>query len=696
MGDPGMKKIFIILFILINAAAFLFWLVPHSLKKEPVRIAVVGPMDSPNGNAMRKGIVLYKDQINRQGGVHGRKVELFFFDDKNDPETAQKIASEIADDNNVLLVIGHYYSSVSTAAGMIYKRNEIPAITASATAESVIRDNEWYFRVIPGNALEARFVANYISKGMKTQSVSIIFTKDGYGISLAENFEKTVKSLGMKMAGKWMWDNDKSSDDQLAVIKEELIATDDPGVIYLATHAAEGVKILTSLKDAGKSYPVIGSYAFARSFFIELKPYSREWSDPGYYSDGVYFITPFMSDIGGADAHEFRKQFYRQYGVDAGVLSACYYDAVHVAVEALKMNIIQGKSQIREDRRKIRSTLAGFYSETNAVKGVTGSLWFDKDGGVKRHYAVGIWRDQKALPAFSQYRQHAGIVDNMIQRVLDGSVILADDIVMSHTQVVYVGAEIIEVSAIDTELSEFTADFQIRFHYPGYFDDTAIEFGNAVTPVVLGSPVKEETKDGITTRTYRVKARFLADFDFRSFPFDTKQKLPIRFRHTNRTDDDLIYVPDIHSKNLGYTASGWDIPEVRFYQDVMIKNTSLGNPEFFGTEHKLSYSQFNAEILIEKNASVIFIFLKFIPVFFSTLGLCLIFSVPAKRMRRRLLIVMFILSINTMFYIFQLADMPVEYFTALDYGYLFIYILIILSALMSAFTYRLQKEENRK
>jgi ABC-type branched-subunit amino acid transport system substrate-binding protein len=437
MGDPGMKKIFIILFtfIFVYGAAYFIWLLPYSFIKVPIRIAVVGPMDLPNGNAMRKGVVLYKDRINRQGGVHGRKVKLLFYDDKNDPAAAEKIAYEIARDNNVYCVIGHYYSSTSAAAGMIYKRNEIPAITASATAESVIFDNEWYFRVIPGNALEARFVANYISKGLKTQSVSIIFTKDGYGISLAENFEKTVKSLGMKMAGKWAWDNDKSSDDQLAVIKEELIATDDPGIIYLATHAAEGVKILTGLKDAGKSYPVIGSYAFARSFFIELKPYSREWSDPGYYSNGVYFITPFMSDIG---------------------------------------------------------------------------------------------------------------------------------------------------------------------------------------------------------------------------------------------------------------------PEVRFYQDVMIKNTSLGNPEFFGTEHKLSYSQFNAEILIEKKFSAAFISLKFLPVFLSVLGLCLIFSVPAKRMRRRLLIIIFILSINTIFYLLQLADMPVEYFTVLDYGYFFIYILIILSALMSAFTYRLQKEGSRK
>jgi len=691
-----MKKIFILLFISINAAAYLFWLSPYSITKEPIRIAVVGPMGAARGDAMRKGIELYEDRINKLGGVDGRKVKLLFYDDKNDPEVAEKIALEIAYKNKALLVIGHYYSSTSTAAGKIYKRNAIPAITASATAESVILDNEWYFRVIPGNDLEARFAANYISKGMKKQSVSIIFTKDDYGISLADNFEKTVKALGMKMVGKQEWDNDKSSDNQSARITKELIASGDPGVIFFATHAAEGVKILTGLRDAGKSYPVIGSFAFGRSFFIELQHYAKEQSDPGFYSDGVYFISPFMPDIGGVATYEFRKQFYRSYGVEPGELSACYYDAMHVATEAIKKNIIHESGQIREDRRKVRDTLASFYNEANAVKGITGSLWFDENGGVKRHFIVGVWHEHKPLPAFSQYLQHTGNIDNMIQAVLDGGVILADDIVMSHIRVVYVGMDIVGVSAIDTKQSEFTADFELRFYYPGNFDDNAIEFGNAVTPVVLGNPVKEETEDGFTIRTYRVKARFRADFAFRSFPFDGQQKLPIRFRHANQTDDRLIYVPDRLSKVLGYTASGWNLPEVLFYQDIMLKKTSLGNPEYFSSEHTLGYSRFNAAIQIKRDASAIFIVLKFIPVILMLLSLYLIVYIPPERLRSRLRIIMITLSINTAFYLWQSADLPVGHLTAIDYAYLFVYILINLSVLMSAFIYRLQREGNQK
>jgi len=128
-----------------------------------------------------------------------------------------------------------------------------------------------------------------------------------------------------------------------------------------------------------------------------------------------------------------------------------------------------------------------------------------------------------------------------------------------------------------------------------------------------------------------------------------------------------------------------------FYQDIMSKNTGLGNPEFFGAGRQLSYSRFNAEIIIEKNASVIFIFLKFIPVFLSALGLCLVFFITANRLRKRLLIIMITFSISIIFYLRQLAALPVGYITVIDYAYFTVFMLIVIAALVSALTYRQQK-----
>jgi len=693
------KKLVIVflLFLLLNTGAYLFRMSPLSLEKDLIRIAVVGPMESPKGVAMRKGIELYEEQINTRGGIHGRKMKLLFYDDKNDPQTAEKIASKIAEENHVLAVIGHYYSSTSTAAGSIYKRSEIPAITASATAESVIVGNDWYFRVVPDNALEGRFVANYIEKGLKKKAAGIIFTKDSYGISLAENFENTLKALGMKMTGKWEWDLEKSPEEQVKRISEELKTVADPGILFLATHTPEGVKLITGLKDAGLSLSMIVSDAFPGDFFHELKPYPLEWSNPGYYSDGIWFVSPFIMDIGGTEAFRFRDAYYDKYQEDSGeVVSVCYYDAIHVAAEAIKKISIQGKKQIREDRRKIRKVLAGFYNEENAVKGVTGSIWFDENGGVRRHFAVGIWQKQKALPAFYQYRQYSGNVDNMIQTVLDGGIILAGDILMNLIRIVHVNAEIIELSDIDTKKSEFSADFQLTFRCQGSFDDTNIEFENAVTPVVLGSPAKEETADGITTRIWRIKARFRTGFDFRSYPFDSLHKMYIRFRHTDRTDDKLIYVSDTLFTPSEYTVSVWNMPFVVFWQDSLSKNTSLGNPNYFGSEHKISYSRFNAEIWLSRKNQALFVCLKLLPFLLIAGGLYLTYFIPSEHLKKRILILMTALLANTGLHLRHLATLAAGYMTIMDFICFGLYLLILLSLFFSVFVHSLHRQGKEK
>ncbi len=693
-----MKKLFIIFFLLINTAAYLLYLSPWSFRKNAIRIAVAGPMGAERGEAMRRGLELYQEKINRQGGIKGRKLELVYYNDDNDPEKAETIARKITEKNDAMLVLGHYYSSTSASAGNIYKRSEMPAITASATTESVIAGNEWYFRTVPGNVLEARFAANYINKGLNQNRAVLIFSNDDYGISLGENFEKTLKSLGMKMSGKWEWDLGKAPEEQLKTIMQGLEALEDPGILFLATHSAEGVKILTALKDAGKNYPLITSYAFARSFFNEMKPYEKEWSDPGYYSDGVYFVTPFMLSLGGADAFEFGTSFCRKYNKDPGEIEACYYDALHVAAQALRKMEIHGKKQIREDRRKFREILENFYSEENAVRGITGAIYFDKNGGVRRHFAVGMWKKHKTLPAFVQFQQNTAPIDDMLQVVLDGGIILADDIIMSRTRVVYADTEIIRISDISTGRSEFSADFYLHFRYSGDFDDADIEFTNALHPVVPGKPVKEKKERGITERTYLVKAKFRADFDFRPYPFIGWQKLPIHFHHRSQTSDRLIYASDTVFKKTepDISVSGWDIPGLMFSHDILTKNTGLGNPEYAGSDHKISYSRFNTEISIRKKKAEKFIFLQLLPVILLLLNLFLTYFLPPERLRSRLLIIMLSFGAAAAFHLRYLAVLKVNYLTFMDYSWFSLYILMFLSLFLTVSLHRIHGRGNEK
>jgi small-conductance mechanosensitive channel len=163
-----------------------------------IHIAFVGPMSGESatvGKSMAKAIQLHLDTINRQGGINHQKVILDIFDDQNDVNQAIKVAQDIAEQNRAIAVIGHHYSACSINGGIIYKRQKIPAITPASTHIEVTQDNDWYFRTVFNDNLQASFLAHYAKRILQQNTVSIIYSDEDYGSSLASLFEKASKNL---------------------------------------------------------------------------------------------------------------------------------------------------------------------------------------------------------------------------------------------------------------------------------------------------------------------------------------------------------------------------------------------------------------------------------------------------------------------------------------------------------------------
>ena len=80
-------------------------------ENKPIKIAVIGPMtgqDASSGQAMLDGVRLAASQVNAQGGIKGRQVEVLSFDNMYDKEAAQEQALAIAQSTDAVAVIGHY------------------------------------------------------------------------------------------------------------------------------------------------------------------------------------------------------------------------------------------------------------------------------------------------------------------------------------------------------------------------------------------------------------------------------------------------------------------------------------------------------------------------------------------------------------------------------------------------------------
>lgn len=701
-----MKKVAMFLGLLLGFAGLgvLLWglvLRDRMAEQGVFYLAVAGPMsgsDAVSGQMMRKGIQLYLDQKNASGGVNGQRIVLRAYNDLDQRQQAIKAASDIAADNKILGVIGHLSSSASLGAGDIYKQSGIPAITPTATSEDITRSNEWYFRVIPNNQVIAQLAAMYLSL-LGEYTVSLIVDRDPYGLSLAEGFRRAASDKRIAIEHTWSFDASAPDiDAQLQQIIADLRATQSSGMLFFATYAQEAVKIIASLKYPGTQYRILGPESFESQEMVDLfKQYPLERSNPGYYSDGIYALSPFMPQMAGETGRAFHHAFLKAYDEEPSNTAALSYDAARMLVKAIERTEIHPGDNIRDARRQIRKELANFDNEERGLNGVYAPLYFDSQGDVNAPLALGIWQKQTFIPAFSQYRTAPREAQELrtIEQP-DSSLAAAQNLIT--TKVVYAGLDINELRDLDFKTGIYLADFYLWFRFEGDFEDTRLEFVNAVEPIDLGTPILQERDKDIITHTYRVKGRFQSPLNFRAYPFD-RQTLSIQFIYPALDAAKLVYVPDLLGmpemlgKNIGketiHAVTGWTIENIDAYQDLFKQQRTGAD-----AGNALAYSRFNANIVIAKEGLDVIVkaFFPFAPLI---LVIYCTYYIPAHHPTAKLIVLLGVFSAHIGYYWLFTVKLPQENLIILDQAFQMIYGAVGIAALWVFISYLADKQPNR-
>ena len=672
----------------------------------PLQIAVIGPLsgkDRDAGQAMLDGVNLFIAEINERGGIDGRKLKVLAYDDQNNKDMARERAREAARDSNALVVIGHYYSSISLEGGKIYKQYGIPAVTASATAPEVTEDNEWYFRVVPDTNFQGKFSAIYTDRILKQDAVNIVFEQDAYGAALHRSFVSAAQELGLRIKNVWSVNSETDDVDRiLQTITQELQRDPSPGALFVGLQDHEAAKLVRFIRDAGVEITVIGgdtlgSESFPRIF--EDMPLKKKGY--GHYTDGIYAATFFIRDIGDFHAQRFNHAFKRRFGRESDDLAATSYDAAAIVVEAIKL--ARPGTDLSQSRERIRRQLTTFSNIETAYQGVTGRIYFDEHGNAIKPFPFGVYLQGKLISAPFQLKSivNPEAVVDLQKELEEGKIVAIDDHFMYKTTVVYTGIDIIEISNIDPGNGTFSADFYLWFRHSGPLDYSKIEFLNAAEDIHLGDAIMKLDIDEISYSAYRIKGDFQEEFTFRDYPFDA-QTLNIRFRHKRLNSNGLLFVAD----DIGMQRDGgitlvesakehsildpvgeWHLQHVMVFSDISATESTLGNPRMFHAtaDTDINFSRFNVVTEIERNAKN-YVLNNLIPLFIIILlGYAMLFVSPqgppfVARMNLGVtaLLTAIILSMRAS------SQLPnVGYLVALDYIYFATYGLILSGIIIS-------------
>ncbi|NLF34842.1 MAG: ABC transporter substrate-binding protein, partial [Clostridiales bacterium] len=111
---------------------------------ETIKVGLLGPDTgdvAQYGISVKNGVRLYIKELNAAGGINGKQVELINYDEEGDPQKAMTGYNALVD-AGVTAIIGDVTTGPTNAVVPLAAEDNMPMITASATAASVTYDAE--------------------------------------------------------------------------------------------------------------------------------------------------------------------------------------------------------------------------------------------------------------------------------------------------------------------------------------------------------------------------------------------------------------------------------------------------------------------------------------------------------------------------------------------------------------------------
>ncbi len=303
------------------------------------------------GKSTKNGIDLAVEEINKNGGVNGKKIELVVEDDQGRPEQAKTVVQKLISQDKVQVVLGEVASTNSLAAAPVAQEAKIPMITPSSTNPKVTQIGDYIFRVCFKDDFQGSSMAKFAATNLKAKTAAVFGdVQSDYSKGLEQYFTDEFTKLGGQIIDKQAYtQNDTDFKGQLTNIRNK-----KPDVIYVPGYYGEVGIISKQARELGMEMPILGGDG---------------WDSPNIWDLGgdalknTFITNHYSVDDPAENVQKFAQAYKAKFGANPDSLAALAYDAAYILADSLKR---AGSA----DSQKLRDAIAS----TKDFVGITGTI----------------------------------------------------------------------------------------------------------------------------------------------------------------------------------------------------------------------------------------------------------------------------------------------------------------------------------
>ena len=302
---------------------------------------------APLGKAELDTVEMLAEQINSNGGINGKKIDLITYDSKSSQNEAVLSMKRLVEQDKVIAVLGGTTSGNTLAMIPQAQKSEVPFISQAASKQINKPDDgssrKWIFKTAQGDDVAVPRVVAYL-KNEGITKVAWLNVANSFGTSGHEEFNRLAEEEGLEVVAEEEFEatvNDAKA--MLTRVKKE-----NPEAVIVWGTAQESAVVTKNIRELGMDVPIIASHGIGTKQFIELA---------GNAANGVLFpssrilVADQLSDDDPQKevVQAYQKQFEEEYGYPASSFGGYAYDAFHMLIQAIE--------EVGTDKAAIRDAL---------------------------------------------------------------------------------------------------------------------------------------------------------------------------------------------------------------------------------------------------------------------------------------------------------------------------------------------------
>ena len=185
------------------------------VNKKPIQIGFVGTLKGSTADLAlngKWGAKIAVEEINKNGGINGRPVELVIKDSVNDIEVSKDILNSFVKDG-IGLVVGDFISSLTEGIFDDLNSNNILYISPTVSSDQFVGLDDNFIRLNSSSINQANAIVMLTEKNADKDFVVFKDSDNqAFSYSISDNFKEMIKSRGGSVLAEISYDGSETID----------------------------------------------------------------------------------------------------------------------------------------------------------------------------------------------------------------------------------------------------------------------------------------------------------------------------------------------------------------------------------------------------------------------------------------------------------------------------------------------------